>query len=400
LIEYLSVLGSVMFQALDPSLYLDHSATTPPRVEVIQAMQAALEQHWGNPSSLHGWGQRAALALERSREQVSALLGGDPDQVFFTSGGTEANNLALLGVAREYAQHKTATPHWIISSIEHPSVNNVATQLEDSGWQISRLPVTPTGKIYPDMLQAALRPNTVGVSILHGQNEVGVVQDLEALAAVCREAGILFHSDCVQTTGRYDLREHPCDLISLSAHKLYGPQGVGALFIRSGLSLQPLLQGGGQEKGLRSGTQALPAIVGFGVAAELALQEMAAEIPRLRRLQQYLHQLLTGLPGLILTGPSTLGERLPHHLSYCVENQSGTQIVRRLAQFGIGISAGSACHQGKLSPSPVLLALGYTPKQAMGSIRLSLGKATTQEALDYTAQKLEQVLKEYTSLVG
>lgn len=390
-----------MLQSLDLSLYLDHSATTPPRIEVIQAMQGALDQHWGNPSSLHGWGQRAALALERAREQVAGVLGGDPEQIVFTSGGTEANNLAVFGIARQYSETKRSIhPHWILSSIEHSSVDEVAIQLEHNGWQISRLPVTPTGKVLPESLQAALRPNTVGVSVLHGQNEVGVVQDLEALATVCHTAGILFHSDCVQTVGRCDLRQHPCDVVSLSAHKIYGPQGVGALYVRPGLPLHPLLHGGGQEKGLRSGTQALPAIVGFGVAAELALQEMPDEIPRLRTLQQYLHELLAGLPGLTLTGPSDLLERLPHHLSYWVENQSGTQVVRHLAQSGIGISAGSACHQGKLKPSSVLLALGYTPDQAMGAIRFSLGKATTREALDYTAQKLRQVLKESPSLVG
>ncbi|MDX2271212.1 MAG: cysteine desulfurase family protein [Cyanobacteriota bacterium] len=375
---------------LDPSLYFDHSATTPPRSEVIQRMQEVMQTHWGNPSSLHGWGEQAATVLEIARQSVAQLLGCEPESIIFTSGGTESNNLALLGIALQYEHPQ----HLVISSIEHSSVENVARHLASQGWQISRLPVSREGLIDVGDLQKALRPNTAMVSILYGQNEIGSLQPIAQLAACCRAAGIPFHCDAVQVAGRIPLamQELPVDLLSLSGHKLYGPQGVGSLYVRPGLRLLPILRGGGQENGIRSGTQPLPAIAGLGVAADWASQEVDGETMRLRGLQAQLRQALADCPALIPTGPLDGKHRLPHHLSYCVDGLSGTAIVQAMNRLGIGISAGSACNRGKLIPSRVLLAMGFSPEQALGSIRLSIGRTTTPEAVAQVAQALRQVI--------
>ncbi|MEN9223243.1 MAG: cysteine desulfurase family protein [Thermostichus sp. BF3_bins_97] len=375
---------------LDPALYFDHSATTPPRPEVIEAMQRAMQESWGNPSSLHGWGERAALAMERARQQVADLLNCEPESLVFTSGGTESNNLALFGVAQGYK-----TPqHLIISAVEHSSVENAARQLESQGWQVTRLPVDRAGQVDPQALAQALQPNTVLVSILHGQNEVGSLQPIADLGRLCREAEVLFHSDAVQTVGRIplDLSELPIDMLSLSGHKLYGPQGVGALYVRAGVELRPLLRGGGQERRLRSGTQGIPGIVGLGVAAALAAQELPQETARLRRLQSHLASLLVSVPELLPTGPLDLEQRLPHHLSYCSERIPGNVWVQGMSRQGIAISAGSACSSGQLIPSRILLAMGYSEAEALGSIRLSLGKATTLSAVEYVARGLRALI--------
>ncbi|MCJ2542683.1 cysteine desulfurase family protein [Thermostichus vulcanus] len=368
---------------LDPALYFDHSATTPPRPEVIEAMQQAMQDSWGNPSSLHAWGERAAMAMERARQQVADLLHCEPESLLFTSGGTESNNLALFGVAQAYS-----TPqHLIISSVEHSSVENAARQLQSQGWQVTRLPVNRFGQVDPEQLKGALQPNTALVSILHGQNEVGSLQPIAELGHICRQAGVLFHTDAVQTVGRIrlDLAQLPIDMLSLSGHKLYGPQGVGALYLRPGVELRPLLRGGGQERRLRSGTQGIPGIVGLGVAAALAAEELEAETERLRRLQRQLDRALQRIPGLTLTGPPDLQQRLPHHLSYCTDWIPGNMLVTAMSRQGIGISAGSACSSGQLIPSRILLAMGYSEAEALGSIRLSLGKATTAAAVEHVA---------------
>ncbi len=375
---------------LDPALYFDHSATTPPRPEVIEAMRLAMQESWGNPSSLHAWGERAAMAMERARQQVAELLNCEPETLLFTSGGTESNNLALFGVAQRYS-----TPqHLVISSVEHASVENAARRLQAQGWKVTRLPVNAAGQVDPQTLIQALRPNTVLVSIVHGQNEVGSLQPIAELGRLCRQAGVLFHTDAVQTAGRIplDLGQLPVDLLSLSGHKLYGPQGVGALYVRSGVELQPLLRGGGQERRLRAGTQGIPGIVGLGVAAALAAQELEQETARLRQLQRHLAQLLASVPGLRLTGPSDLEQRLPHHLSYCTAAMPGNVLVREMSRQGIAISAGSACSSGQQIPSRILLAMGYSEAEALGSIRLSLGKATTQAAVEQVARSLQALL--------
>lgn len=379
-------------------IYLDYSATTPTRPEAIATMQAVLTQQWGNPSSLHDWGQRAATILEQSRVQVAGLINAtSTDAIVFTSGGTEANNLALMGVARLFS----VPQHIIISSVEHSAINEPAKLLEQWGWEITRLGVNKQGRVNPQDLTAALRHNTVLVSVIYGQSEVGTVQPIAELSRIAHQHGALFHTDAVQAVGRLpiDVQQLPIDLLSLSSHKLYGPQGAGALYIRPGVELIALLGGGGQERGLRSGTQALPAIAGFGIAAALATQELATETPRLIKLRDRLFALLADVPGLIPTGD--LEHRLPHHVSFCLEfadgeKLSGKTLVRQLNLAGIGISAGAACHSGKLSPSPILLAMGYPETSALGGIRLTLGRDTTEADIDWTAMVLKQVLQRLT----
>lgn len=380
-------------------IYLDYSATTPPRPEAIAAMQTVLTQQWGNPSSLHEWGQRSATIVEQARMQVASLLNArNPESIIFTSGGTEANNLAIIGVARRY----TTPQHIIISSVEHSAVFEPARLLEQWGWDVTRLSVDAIGKVNPLDLQAALRPNTVLVSVIYGQSEVGTLQPIAALGKIARDNNILFHTDSVQVAGRLPINVQtlPVDLLSVSSHKIYGPQGAGALYVRPGVELVPLLSGGGQELRLRSGTQAVPAIAGFGIAAELAAQEMPQETRRLITLRDRAFTQLADTPNLVPTGDRY--SRLPHHMSFCVQNPngeiSGKTIVRQMNLAGIAISAGSACHSGKLTPSPVLLAMGYPDGAALGAIRLTLGRHTTQADIDWTAMVLKQILERLTSV--
>ena len=378
-------------------IYLDHSATTQPRIEAIAAAQTAIQQQWGNPSSLHLWGNRSATVIETARMQVAGLLNApDPESIVFTSGGTEADNLAIWGIARKY----THPQHMIISSVEHSAIAEPTKLLEQSGWQITKLPVNKYGRVNPLDLQAALQDNTVLVSVIYGQSEVGTLQPIERLAAIAKEHGCLFHTDAVQVAGRFplDVQQLGIDLLSLSAHKIYGMQGAGALYIRPGIELVPLLGGGGQEGKMRSGTQAVPAIAAFGVAAELAQQELETEPERLRGLRDRLFDLLSDYPCLEITGDRLY--RLPHHVSLILSDRfaqqgkgiTGKTIVRQLNLAGIGISAGSACHSGKLNPSPVLLAMGYNADAAKRGIRLTLGKDTTKEDIDWTAMVLKQVI--------
>ncbi|MBX9257707.1 cysteine desulfurase [Desmonostoc muscorum CCALA 125] len=380
-------------------IYLDYSATTPTRKEAIALMQTVLTQQWGNPSSLHEWGQRAATVVEQARVQVAGLINAaTPESIVFTSGGTEANNLAIMGVARLY----TVPGHIIISSVEHSAISETVRFLEIWGWEVTRLDVDGKGTVNPLDLKAALRHNTVLVSVIYGQSEVGTVQPIAELGKIARSHGSLFHTDAVQAAGRLaiDVQQLSVDLLSLSSHKIYGPQGAGALYVRPGVELMPLLGGGGQEMGLRSGTQAVPIIAGFGIAAELAAEELAVETPRLIQLRDRAFAQLAEIPGLIPTGD--FSDRLPHHVSMCLENAdgeklSGKALVRQLNLAGIGISAGAACHSGKLSPSPILLAMGYSEKAALGGIRITLGRDTTEADIDWTAMVLKQVLERLTS---
>ncbi|PSF34500.1 cysteine desulfurase [Aphanothece hegewaldii CCALA 016] len=374
-------------------IYLDYSATTPPRPEVRAFLQEVLTQQWGNPSSLHTWGNNAATVIETARIQVASLINAsDPESIIFTSGGTEANNLAIMGVARKYK-----TPqHIIISSIEHSSVSEPARLLEEWGWEVTRLEVNRTGRINPIDLENAIQPNTVLVSIIYGQSEVGTLQPIEELSHIARTRGVLFHVDAVQVAGRLpiNVQQLNVDLLSLSSHKLYGVQGAGALYVKEGVELVPLLSGGGQENHLRSGTQAVSTIAAFGVAAELAICELEIETSRLISLRDRLFDLLADCPYLIPTGDRFY--RLPHHVSFIINDPdaqiTGKTMVRQLNLAGIGISSGSACHSGKLNPSPILLAMGYNSKESLGGIRLTLGRETTLEDIDWTAMVLKQIL--------
>ena len=388
-------------------IYLDYSATTPPRAEAIAAMQTAMSQHWGNASSLHHWGNRAATVLERSRQQVADLIGApNPASIIFTAGGSEANNLALFGVANQF----DSPQHLIISAVEHSAIAAPAARLETQGWQVTRLSVDERGAVEVGQLEAALQPNTALVSVIYGQSEVGTLQPISQLAHILRNHPAYFHTDAVQVAGRLpiDVQQLGVDLLSLSSHKIYGPQGAGALYVKDGMNLpQPIILGGGQETGLRSGTQAIPNIAGFGIAAELAAAEMLAETPRLIALRDRFFTLMASVPYLKPTGD--LRHRLPHHISFCLPDLAfaphalagseavdrtvtGKTIVRQMNLAGIGISAGSACHSGKLSPSPILKAMGYSDRIAKTGIRLTLGRHTSEADIDWSALVLKQVL--------
>lgn len=374
-------------------IYLDYSATTPTHPQVIERVATILQHHWGNPSSLHSWGQDRATVIEMAREQVAGLINANPDQIIFTSGGTEADNLAIIGVAQHYNRPR----HIIISSVEHSAIAEPCKQLEQQGWQITRLPVNRQGRVNPLDLKAAIQSDTVLISIIYGQSEVGTLQPIEELGSIARERGVLFHTDAVQVAARCDIdvRKLPVDLLSLSSHKIYGMQGSGALYIRAGVDILPLLRGGGQEKGLRSGTQAVPAIASFGLAAELAQKDLISEKMRLIALRDRLFDLLADYPYLLPTGNRFY--RLPHHVSFIVRPDddshiTGKQLVRQLNLAGIGISSGSACHSGKLSPSPILKAMGYSDREALAGIRLTLGRDTSAADIDWTALVLKQVI--------
>jgi len=374
-------------------IYLDYSATTPTHTQVIERVATILRHHWGNPSSLHSWGQDTATVIEMAREQVAGLINANPDQIIFTSGGTEADNLAIIGVAQQYNRPR----HIIISSVEHSAIAEPCKQLEQQGWQITRLPVNRQGRVNPLDLKAAIQSDTVLISIIYGQSEVGTLQPIEELGSIARERGVLFHTDAVQVAARCDIdvRKLPVDLLSLSSHKIYGMQGSGALYIRAGVDILPLLRGGGQEKGLRSGTQSVPAIASFGLAAELAQKDLISEKMRLMALRDRLFDLLADYPYLLPTGDRFY--RLPHHVSFIVRPDdnshiTGKQLVRQLNLAGIGISSGSACHSGKLSPSPILKAMGYSDREALAGIRLTLGRDTSAADIDWTALVLKQVI--------
>ena len=374
-------------------IYLDHSATTPPCPDAIARMQQVMTEQWGNPSSLHAWGERSAMVIEQARIQVASLINASPDAIIFNSGGTESDNLAILGVTQPYTRPR----HLIISSVEHSAVSEPARKLETQGWKVTRLPVDAQGRVNPADLQAVLQPDTVLVSVIYGQSEVGTLQPIEELGKVVRSHGAFFHTDAVQVAGRLplDVSALPVDLVSLSSHKLYGPQGVGALYVRPGVDLVPLFGGGGQEFRLRSGTQAVAAIAGFGTAAALAAEQMTTETPRLVQLRDRLFEQLADEPMLLPTGDRQ--HRLPHHVSFCLRDPNehqlnGRALVRQMHLAGIGISAGSACHSGKSVPSSVLLAMGLGDRQAQSGIRLTLGCSTTAADIDWTAMVLKQIL--------
>ncbi|GAB4215295.1 MAG: cysteine desulfurase family protein [Synechococcales cyanobacterium] len=380
--------------ALDPAHYLDYAATSPVHPQVLNRWIEVTQTQWGNPSSVHPWGERAATVVEEARWQVAELLGVTPDWVIFTSGGTEANHMAFYGVVRAAtASHpgsNAVPPHVIVSSVEHAAVAEVALDLLTQGWSVTWLPVDAQGFVSVADLEAAIRPETQLVSVIHGHNEVGSLQPVVALAQVCQQRGIPFHTDAVQSVGRVplDLDAMGIDLLSLSGHKLAAPQGVGALLVRPGIPITPWLRGGGQETGLRSGTQAVASIAALGEAATIAQAALASGSLTMRRWQQQFHAQLSQIPALQLTGSPDWAKRLPHHLSYVVKGRQGSQVVRALAAQGLAISSGSACQRGRSQPSRVLQAMGYSPEEAMGGIRLSLGWGTTEDSLTAVTKAL------------
>lgn len=367
---------------LDP-IYLDHNATTPLLPEVVDAMLPFLREHFGNPSSSHVFGQRAKQAVGRARQQVAALLGCDPDEVLFTSGGTEANNLAIRGVAQAVDRRRGI----VTSVIEHPATARPCGWLEARGHRVTRLGVDADGRVRLDEARRAIGSDTALVTVMHSNNETGVLQPIRQLADLARQAGALLHTDAAQSLGkvRVDVGELDVDLLSVAGHKLYAPKGVGALYIRRGTPLQPLVLGAGHERGLRPGTENVASIVGLGAACEAVERDLDLASERMRVLRDELwSQLAAGVPGLKLNGHPAL--RLPNTLNVRFPTLSGEAILAGAAE--VAASTGSACHEGHEQASAVILAMGVDPVDALGSVRLTLGRSTTREEVARAARAL------------
>lgn len=364
-------------------IYMDHAATAPVDPRVASAMEPYLRAEFGNASSLHEPGRRARAAVEEARERVAALINASPDEIVFTASGTESNNMALAGVADAWG---LSGARIITSAIEHPSVLETARHLSRRGTMVTSLPVNSEGLVDPAGLRAVLRPEVRLISIMAANNVVGTIQFLTELAQVARESAVLFHTDAVQAAGKIPLnvRETPVDLMSISAHKLHGPKGVGALYVRRGTRIEPMVRGGGQERGLRSATENVAGIVGFGCAAELARTTMAAENVKLVALRdRIIGAVIERVPGAHLIGHPA--RRLPGHICLGFHGLEGEAIKLLLAldEAGIAISSGSACsahHAGE--PSHVLLAMGFDPVCARGSLRITMGRFNTHKEVD------------------
>ncbi len=362
-------------------IYLDYAATTPVRQEVVETMLPYLGERFGNPSSLHSLGREAKEAMEAARHQVARLIHAEPAEIIFTSGGTEADNFALCGVA--WANRERGD-HIITSAIEHHAVLNVCRFLEQTGFSVTYLPVDRYGLVDPDRLRRAIREETILVSIMHANNEVGTIQPIEEIGAIARENGILLHTDAVQTCGHLpiDVRLLGADLLSCSAHKLYGPKGVGALYIRHGVEIVSLLHGGKQEKGRRASTENVAGIVGFGKAAELANREIEEESGRLAGLRDRLIRgILEAVEDVRLNGHPA--RRLSGNVSVSVAGVEGESLLLQLDMRGICASTGSACTSGTVEPSHVLTAMGIPEEASYGSLRLTLGRDSRSEDIDY-----------------
>jgi len=372
-------------------IYLDHAATTPTRPEVVKAMLPHFTNAFGNPSSIYSYGQEARRAVEEARTKVAKLIGARSEEIIFTSGGTEADNFALKGVA--YANEPKGN-HIITTSIEHHAVLEVCKFLGRRGFRITYLPVDKYGLVDPDDVRKAITAKTILISVMHANNEVGTIEPVAEIGKIAREAGIYFHSDAVQTVGHIPVNatELKVDLLAISGHKLYGPKGVGALYVRKGSKLSPLMQGGEQEKRRRAGTENVPAIVGLGKAVELAGQEMGKETERLIHLRD---KLIKGLGEKIdhirLNGHPK--KRLPNNVNVSVDFVEGESLLLNLDLAGICASTGSACSSASLEPSHVLLALGLPPEQAHGSLRFTLGQENTEA-------DIERVLKVLPGIVA
>ncbi|NJD09512.1 MAG: cysteine desulfurase [Gemmatimonadetes bacterium] len=372
------------------TIYLDHAATTPLRPEVRAAMEPFLGTRFGNPSSTHRWGRAARTALEEARERIAAALGASAAEVVFTSGGTESDNLAVLGCWR--ARH--ASTAVVLSAVEHPAVNEAARQAAREGAELVILGVDEQGRVAADAALEALSARPAVVSVMWGNNEVGTLQPVRDVAAACRERGVPFHTDAVQAFGKARIRvaECGCDLLSVSGHKLGGPMGVGALFIRDGLDLAPLGFGGGQQRARRPGTEAVAAAVGLARAAELADAEVQQESRRLAELRDALEERVTAaLPGVTVNGAGA--PRLPHIASINVTGTDGEALLIGLDLAGLAVSGGSACHSGSFGSSPVIAAMGRA-RQGEASVRFSLGRTTTAAEIEAAAERFAAVVRQ------
>ncbi len=367
-------------------IYLDYSATNPCDPRVVDAMIPWLREHFGNPASRsHAWGWEAEAAVEKAREQVAQLIGADPREIVWTSGATESNNLAIKGAAHFY---KSKGRHLITVKTEHKAVLDTCRELERQGFEVTYLDVLPDGLLDLEAFKAAIRPDTILASVMFVNNEIGVIQDIAAIGAICREKGVIFHVDAAQATGRVDidLGTLPVDLMSLTSHKTYGPKGVGALFVRRKprVRLEAQMHGGGHERGMRSGTLPTHQIVGMGEAYRIAKEEMHAENERIRSLQQRLLAGLSDIEEVFLNGHPE--KRVPHNLNMSFNFVEGESLIMGIK--GVAVSSGSACTSASLEPSYVLRALGRSDELAHSSLRMTIGRWTTAQEIDYAVQTI------------
>ena len=378
-------------------IYLDNAATTAVSPEVLEAMLPYFTQVWGNASSIHGFGRESKRAIETARRQVmKALNAAAPQEIYFTAGGTESDNWAIKAVALA-----KGSGHIITTAIEHHAVLHTCQWLEKRGFQVTYLPVDEYGRVTAAQVEKALRPDTILVSVMAANNEVGTIQPIAEIGALCRARGVLFHTDAVQAVGALpiDVQAMNIDLLSLSGHKLHGPKGVGALYVRKGVKLDSYLHGGAQERGFRAGTENVPAIVGLGKAIEIAQANLAENAARMTALRQRLIDgLMARVPGTRLNGHPT--ERLPGNANLSFDKVEGEALLLRLDLVGVAGSSGSACTSGTLDPSHVLLALGLTQAQANGALRLTIGTDTTEEEIDRVLDILPPIVADLRRMVS
>jgi cysteine desulfurase len=378
-------------------IYLDHNATTPVDPAAADAMMRALQDLFGNASSVHYYGQQAKAAIDDARSAVAALIGAEPSEIVFTSGGTEADNFAIRGVAE--ALEVTGRKHLITCGIEHEAVLNTFKALAKRGWRTTVLPLDARGIVSPDALRDAMTDDTALVSIMHANNEIGTVQPIAELAAIAKARGALFHTDAVQSAGKIPVsaRALGVDLLAVSAHKFYGPKGVGALWAKRGVRLSPFLAGGKQERNRRAGTENVPGVIGMGVAAARAAQKMTAEATRLSALRDRLENgILAAVPSTDVNGARDA--RVPNTTNISFERIEAESLLIALDLEGVAVSTGSACSSGTLEPSHVLKAMGLSSHRAQNSIRFSLGASNTEEQIDHVISILPRVVTKLRSL--
>ena len=385
-----------------PLIYLDNHATTRCDPRVVEAMLPYFGERYGNSASRnHGFGREAEEAVDAAREEIAELIGASAKEIVFTSGATESDNLALKGAAGMYRRHGDQL---VTSVTEHPAVRDVCRRLESEGWKISYLPVDTQGRVSASQVEEALTPKTVLVSLMLANNEIGTIPPLAAIGKLCKARGVLLHTDAAQAVGKIpvDVDDLGVDLMSISAHKMYGPKGIGALYVRRrnpAVRLEPQMDGGGHERGMRSGTLPVPLIVGFGTAAKLCREELAAERVRLARLRDRLYAgLIQRIPGTTLNGPPLdSGERLPNNLNVSFADVHGEALLTALK--GVAASSGSACTSASVEPSRVLRAIGLSDDAAHASIRFGLGRFTTEAEIDAAATEVAAAVEKLRSLV-
>ena len=378
-------------------IYLDHNATTPVDPRVVDAVTGVLRDQFGNASSVHTFGQAAKSCVDDARSAVATLLGGRPQEIVFTSGGTEADNLAIRGVADAHVS--TSRRHLIASAIEHEAVLNTFKALARRGWTTSLLPVDSTGIVDPAALESAITDDTALVSVMHANNEIGTIQPIPELAAIANRHGALFHSDAVQSVGKVPVAvdDLHVDLLSLSGHKFNGPKGIGALWVRRGSRLTAIATGGRQERNRRAGTENVPGIVGLGEAARLATEKLATEDARVGLLRDRLEAgILTVVPGTVVNGDCEY--RVPNTTNISFDRVEAESLLIALDLEGIAVSTGSACSSGALEPSHVLRAMGFSPHRTQNAIRFSLGMANTADQIDRVVAVLPRVVEKLRSL--